>query len=134
MAAIEDLVSDARRQSGLDIEFSANVQFDRLDPPLENTLFRIVQESLTNARRYSQSDRIRIELAQEKDDLRLEIRDWGIGFDPKQVETRCFGLEGIRERAALWGGHAQIDTQPGEGTRVVVTLPLSMLSEKDDIS
>lgn len=125
VAAIEDLVSDARRQPGLDVAFSANVQFDRLDHPLENTLFRIVQESLTNARRYSQSDRIRIELTQEGNDLRLEIRDWGVGFDPKQVETRCFGLEGIRERAALWGGRAQIDTRPGEGTRITVTLPLS---------
>jgi PAS domain S-box-containing protein len=134
VAAIEDLVSDARRQPGLDVAFSANVQFDRLDAPLENTLFRIVQESLTNARRYSQSDRIRIELMQEGDDLRLEIRDWGIGFDPKQVETRCFGLEGIRERATLWGGRAHIDTQPGEGTRIIITLPMSTSSWEDEIS
>ena len=71
---------------------------------IENTVFRIVQEGLANACRHSKSDRVRVEIAQDDQRLRLEIRDWGIGFDPNEVGEGCFGLERIQERARLFGG------------------------------
>lgn len=57
--------------------------------------------------------------------LRLEVRDDGIGFDPAEVRKRkTFGLLGIRERALMFGGESKIDSQPGNGTILHVTIPL----------
>ncbi|MBN1590229.1 MAG: PAS domain S-box protein [Pirellulales bacterium] len=124
VAAVENLVSDIRTKEGTEVEFVHDVRFERLDPARENSLFRIIQESLTNAGRYSGSSKIRVRLVQELDRLILEIRDWGRGFDPRDVTEKSFGLMGIRERAGLLGGQATIDSTLGEGTRVRVELPL----------
>jgi signal transduction histidine kinase len=56
--------------------------------------------------------------------VRLEVRDWGIGFDPEAIETGHVGLAGIRERAQLMGGSATIESTKGQGTTVRVVLPL----------
>jgi PAS domain S-box-containing protein len=125
VAAIENLVADTAARGGPQITFAASVRFARLDPRLESSLFRIVQESVTNVSRHSGSDRARIELVQEADQLRLTIEDFGAGFDPAAVSGKRFGVAGIRERARLLGGRAQIDSRPGQGTRVCVTLPLT---------
>ena len=65
-----------------------------------------------------------MELKQTGDRVHVEVRDWGTGFDPAQVEHGHFGLRGIRERARLLGGAASIDTASGMGTCVTVDLPL----------
>ncbi len=126
VAAVEHLIHDIIRQDGIDIELEVDVQFDRLAPLLENTIFRIVQESLTNARRHSKSDRVRVTLRQRADRVEVEIQDWGAGFDPESVDERGFGLGGIRERARLLDGQATVESTPGQGTRITVELPLIM--------
>ena len=63
-------------------------------------------------------------LLQRVDRLRIEIRDWGEGFDPKAVPKSHFGLEGIRQRARLLGGKCSIQSREGKGTRVTVELPV----------
>ena len=131
VAAIENLVEETRGQPGPKVEFFSDVQFDRLVPLLENAVFRIVQESLTNASRYSGSNAVRIELVQKQDHLCLEVRDWGVGFDLDKVEAKGYGLDGIRERASLLGGHATIESTLDEGTRIRVSLPLSTPSEDE---
>jgi signal transduction histidine kinase len=70
-------------------------QVQRLEPTLENTLFRIAQEAMTNACRHSKSKKVRVKLTQKGDDVTLEVRDWGIGFDQDTVQENRFGLEGI---------------------------------------
>lgn len=122
--AIEHLIRQATVASGLDIELHTSGHFDRLARPLENAVFRIIQESLTNACRYSQTEQIRVGLERVGDRIRIAVRDWGIGFDPDQVPADHFGLRGIRERARLLGGTSSIDTAPGKGTCIVVELPL----------
>jgi PAS domain S-box-containing protein len=124
VAAIEYLVDECREESATEIEFSARVQFDRLHPILESSLFRIVQEALHNARRYSGSPRIRIELRQVGLRLHVEVRDWGVGFDPAEVRETRYGLQGIRERARLLQGGATIDSEPNKGTLVCVDVPM----------
>ena len=124
VAAIDYLVFESRQRSGLEIEFSHHVDFDRLAPPLESALFRVAQETLTNAVRHSRSEKVRIELVQSGDRVRLAVRDWGIGFDPAKVGENCFGLRGIRERASLLGGNALIESPSDGGMRVVLELPL----------
>ena len=100
------------------------MRFKRLEPVLENAIYRIIQEGLTNARRHSKSDKVRISLVQEDDHVRIEIEDWGIGFDTGSVKGNVYGLIGIRERARLLRGHATIESKQGGGTRIVVELPL----------
>jgi len=124
VAAIDYLVCESMQDSGVETEFSHNVDFDRLAPPLESALFRVAQETLTNAIRHSKTDKVRIELVQSGDQVRLEVRDWGIGFDPAAVGEDCFGLRGIRERASLLGGNARIESPAEGGTRIVLKLPL----------
>jgi len=122
--AIEDLISQNTNQDEPKIDFVHHLDRERLAPSLENVIFRIVQESLTNARRYSHSDRLLVRVAQRDDCIRIEVQDWGIGFDPRKVGDDHFGLEGIQERARLFGGSATITSALGTGTRIVVQLPL----------
>lgn len=124
VAAIAHLIHDVMAQHGSEVEFHSSVKFKRLEPMLENAVFRIVQESLTNVCRHSSSDKARVRLMQKGDRVQVEVEDWGIGFDPNSVEEKSFGLAGIRERSRLLGGQATIDSTPGEGTRIVVKLPL----------
>jgi len=123
--AIEQLVRECRVQGDMEVHYAHNVRFDRLEPPLETTLFRIVQEALANAQWHSQTERIDVELTQHDKVLQVRIQDWGIGFDPREVEHDRFGLEGIRERARIFNGHGTIRSVPNQGTTVLVELPLA---------
>ena len=121
VAAVGNLIEETNRQGKPKIEFrSAGV--GRLESMLEHSIFRIIQESVNNARRYSRSNRVRIKLTQKNGHIQVEIQDWGVGFDVAGSERRPFGLEGIQERARAFGGRA-INSTPGKGTRIVVDLP-----------
>jgi signal transduction histidine kinase len=124
IAAVDQLVAGCETRGQATIDWSYDVQFRRLAPPLEIALFRIIQEGATNALRHSGSDRVQIQLVQRGDQLRLEVRDWGAGFDPVNVGEGRFGLAGIRERAGLLGGTATIDSRAGQGTCITVVLPV----------
>jgi len=130
-AAIKDLVDETNQQSEMDIVFQKRTQFDRLDPPLENAIYRVVQEGLANAQRHSGSANASVELTQQGGRVRVEIRDWGTGFDPENLSGDCFGLIGIRERARMLKGRAVIKSAPGEGTRILVELPLIPVEEDE---
>jgi signal transduction histidine kinase len=91
---------------------------------LENAIYRIVQEALTNACKHSKSKKVTVTMDQEGQDVRLEVRDWGIGFNPESVERGHFGLEGIRQRVRLLGGRLTIESKPGSGTLVQVVVPI----------
>jgi PAS domain S-box-containing protein len=124
LRAIHALLAAELRKGALRIEFQCQVQFDRLEPGLEAAIFRIVQESLNNVKRHSQSKTAVVRLAQDGETLLMEVHDAGIGFNPGEVSESRFGIRGICERAQLFGGQAKIDSQPGKGTTVTVRLPL----------
>lgn len=97
----------------------------RLPPMVENNLLRIGQEAITNASKYARPAHLDVTLAFEGRVVRLTVADDGVGFAPDalpQGDRRSFGLVGIRERAELLGGNATIDSAPGKGTRIVVTV------------
>lgn len=100
------------------------MRFHRLAPPLETTVFRIVQESLGNAYRHSRGDKIRVGVTEVGKRVRIEVEDAGVGFDLGKVDPARFGLPGIRERTRLFGGSATIESVPGHGTRIAVDLPI----------
>ncbi len=123
--AIADVACQLQLTRGVpEIEYCQDVTFQRLEPTLENTLFRIAQEAMTNACRHSKSEKVRVKLAQKGDIVTLEVRDWGIGFDRGAVQTNRFGLEGIRERSRILGGKLTIKSAPGKGTAVLARFPV----------
>lgn len=124
VAAVAHLVNEERSKKGPEISFQAKVEFDRLTPILENAIYRITQEALTNACRHSHAEKIHVELVQCGDHIRIEVRDRGVGFTLEDVGESRFGLAGIKERAKLLGGVVQIDAAPDRGTQLIVELPL----------
>jgi two-component system NarL family sensor kinase len=96
-----------------------------LDPQTEVSLFRIVQEALTNVARHSHAGRVDIRLELRGGELRLGVRDDGDGFDARLRPPGCFGLVGMAERARLVGAVLDIVSTPGAGTRLTVRLPLA---------
>jgi PAS domain S-box-containing protein len=123
VAAVEYLINEARADLP-NIEYVHRTTFDRLVPPLESAIFRIVQEALSNVRKHSGTRRARVELIETGNTLRLSIRDWGCGFDPDKVSRERFGLQGIRQRARLLGTTAIVESTPGKGALIAVDLPL----------
>jgi len=99
-----------------------------IGPEGELALFRIAQEALNNARKYAHASVIEVGLIVEAREARLTVRDDGTGFDLAALQgpTRDggLGLYGMRERAALVGGDLEIESAPGQGTRIDVRLPL----------
>ena len=123
LAAVEYLVNEARRTLP-NVEFTHDTTFRRLAPPLESAVFRVVQEGLNNVLHHSHANRASVHLAERGNVLRVDIRDWGRGFDVDHVHEETFGLHGIRERARLMGGEAQILSSLGAGTQIIVDFPI----------
>jgi hypothetical protein len=123
-AAVGHLVQESEERGGPKIDFDQQLQRSSFPPLVERAVFRIVQEALTNACRHSRSEKVRVELVQEGQCLRILIQDWGNGFDPAKADRSRHGLEGIQERASLLGGQAIIDSTPGGGTRIRVEIPI----------
>jgi two-component system sensor histidine kinase UhpB len=129
--AINYLVAEETGRGRVGISFTHAVTFERLPSLMENTLFRIVQEALTNIRRHSKARRADIRMLQDKGEIKLEIRDDGVGFDPERIPEDRFGVRGIVERARLFGGQARIKSEPDRGTLITVRLPLDMLEAEE---
>jgi len=114
------------KQYGLTFSLQDHTLHKRFPRPVETTLFRIVQEGLTNVLRHAKASSVTVRLDQEQDLIMLEIRDNGIGFDPKRLDQldpggRGLGIQGMRERAAIIGGILELDSAIGEGTSVRIS-------------
>ena len=95
-----------------------------LDSAVNTALFRVAQEALTNILKYAQARAAWIRLQYEAQAVTLQIEDNGVGFDVQRVPGRStWGLLGMQERAELLGGHFELRSYPGSGTRVQVTIP-----------
>jgi PAS domain S-box-containing protein len=130
--AIESLVE---RMHGLvpTIEYLHPEPLQRMDPDVETAIFRIAQESLSNVRKHAAARHVRIALEPRgADDVAVSIDDDGVGFDVSRVPADRFGLEGIRQRARLFGREAAITSGPGTGTRIEVVLPLFPAMSRTD--
>jgi signal transduction histidine kinase len=101
----------------------------RLSPALESALFRVAQEALTNIRKHAPRARACIALSRDKGALRLDVRDWGCGFDLHALPTgprqnQRLGLLSMRDRVTLLGGRIDIQSRPGEGTQILIEVPV----------
>ena len=106
----------------VDQEIDEGLQLDSL---YENSLFRIVQEALSNISRHASATRVSFSLRRGEGSIRLMIRDDGSGFDPASVSGRGgLGLIFMRERAEMMGGSFEIDSQSGRGTTLTLLVPI----------
>ncbi|MBL9084692.1 MAG: PAS domain-containing protein [Planctomycetales bacterium] len=121
--AMEYLVEQHRKESGLAVEFVCDLGADRWPSEVEATVFRITQEALQNVVRHAESSRALVTLRLRDDHLELNIRDWGKGFSTQDRKSRRFGLRGIAERSRLVGGSVEIESSPGQGTSITALLP-----------
>ncbi len=124
-AAIADFVNQMLESpSAPQITYQCTARFMRLVPVLENAIYRIAQEAITNAVIHSKSARVQVTLSRSDDELALEVQDWGAGFSAGEVGDDRYGLTGIRERTRLVGKKLIIESAPGQGTRILATFPL----------
>lgn len=130
MAALREYIERFMEMSGVRVEMQVAVDAAHppLDPNAEIQLMRIVQEALTNVRRHSKATAVAVAFGLNGSQFEVAIADNGQGFDPARLPTTGwprFGLQTMRERAQSVGGTLQIDTAPGQGTRVLVRVPLA---------
>jgi signal transduction histidine kinase len=121
--ALQGVVAEFRDR--LDVELVHEPQLVQPGSQVIGAVYRMVQESLTNAWRHSGSRRAHVEVKQYDGDLCVDVKDWGIGFDVDKVDRSRFGLRGIRERTRLLGGEVAVTSSPGEGARVSIRIPCS---------
>jgi signal transduction histidine kinase len=107
---------------------SPDAEAARLAPAAEAQALRVLQEALTNVRKHAVARRVVVEAKVDGDELLLEVRDDGQGFDPSAVPASDwphFGIATMRERATSVGGRLEISSQPGSGTAVRLRLPIA---------
>jgi signal transduction histidine kinase len=128
-AALSGLVERVRATSGLPIALTVDLSFEagrvasRHVPELEETIYRIVQEALTNAVKHADAKRVWIEVREADGSVAIVVGDDGRGFDP-QIAAKGFGLVGMRERTMLAHGTLEVRSVGGAGTILEVTLPV----------
>jgi signal transduction histidine kinase len=122
--AITDLVESAAARANLKLELNINGHLEDIPMEIEQSVYRIVQEALTNVSRHAQATSLHVALTREEDCLSVLVRDDGHGFDPAEVSGARYGLKGLRERAEMMGGALQIDSNPQGGTSVRLQVPV----------
>ncbi|WP_310451938.1 PAS domain S-box protein [Sulfuritalea sp.] len=121
-AAVEHHVTQFSERTGIACRLNMNREEFELDDRLATTVFRIVQETLTNVARHAGASEVTVRIDEVDDGIRLTIQDNGRGIsDAKDKKT--FGLLGMRERIAMLGGRLEIHSRPGKGTRIAGWLP-----------
>jgi signal transduction histidine kinase len=123
-------VEGLKERANLDVTLDIDEEFERPSRDLELTVFRVVQECLTNIHRHSGSKTAQIRISREGSDVVVEVRDAGRGISAEnlariQARGTGVGLRGIRERVRQFGGLVRMESQEGLGTKVFVTLPLA---------
>jgi PAS domain S-box-containing protein len=124
------------RRLNIQILFTQKNLKRRLAPEIRTTLFRIIQEALTNVAKHARAKKVRILLAQKQKFIELIIQDDGRGFDQRKIEkrpsrARGIGLFSMKERAALLNGECAIESRPGAGTKVRIRIPWRKAVEKN---
>ena len=129
-AALSDYAANWSRRSEIPAEVS--VRGERETPlEVEQALFRVAQEALANVARHSGAKSVEVDLTYGVNDLTLRVADDGRGFDPTKRSQEGFGLQSISERLEKLGGRVDVESAPGEGTRVVCVCPLTGASGEE---
>jgi signal transduction histidine kinase len=130
VSALEHHFSDYHTRYGIPVDLVVRGLDQRLPPEMETAVYRMIQEGLTNIARYAKATSASVVIARRDDLLRIIVEDNGVGFDPAAIgaQRKSLGLQGIRERAGLFGGSLRIESQPGQGTSLFMEIPLKALT------
>lgn len=124
---VEELLLELTQKVPMEIE--SKVESFQVDKGIEDQLFRILQESLSNTLRHSKATTLHVLLIIRDDTVILRVADNGVGFDMKKVKTSSYGMQNMRERAYEVGGTFKVVSVPNEGTRLEVKVPV--ISKED---
>ena len=116
-------------RNGIPCTLSADQELE-LGDPHATAIFRILQESLNNVAKHARATRVDVLLKQEQDRVILEVRDDGTGFamqNPRKPNS--YGLAGLRERAHLLEGDVCVESSPGNGTSIKVSIPMERATQ-----
>ncbi|MBI5588402.1 MAG: hypothetical protein HY889_08570 [Deltaproteobacteria bacterium] len=135
MPAVKSYLKSYEKESGIATTLKIVGEEGRIPARTKVFLFRIVQESLSNVKRHARAAHAHVDIHVKAKDLVVEISDDGVGFDTKRIGNdperwTSYGVRGIEERARLLGGEAHIESVPGKGTSVKVSLPLE---DREDV-
>ncbi len=125
--ALTSFTTEFANNNGIQVKFDATKPFPQLSPVVELQLLRIAQEALTNVRRHAEASEVEVRLENTGQTIEMLVKDNGRGFVLDDLEESLPGYHGlniIRERAEGLGGSVDISTAPGEGTALMVTLPI----------
>ncbi|GEA15870.1 histidine kinase [Moorella sp. E308F] len=126
--ALKRYFASYKEQYGLEIEFLFFGQERRLESTIEIALFRIIQEAVNNIKKHARVKSAVVKMEMQPDKITVSIRDTGKGFDLNSVQGgkngNGYGLVGMRERVQLLNGEMKINTAPGKGTCISITIPL----------
>lgn len=132
ISALQQYLAQFSRNYGLraDLQLSPDLSGLEVGPAAAVQLLRIIQEALTNVRKYAQAERVQVSLARPDNQAQIVIEDDGQGFDPHQPAAagsagHTFGLRFMRERAEEMGGTLEVQSAPGQGTRVIIRAPVN---------
>jgi signal transduction histidine kinase len=123
--AVERLADTFRDQSGLQVDLEANLGETRLSRDAETTLYRVIQEALTNIAKHADASRVSILLHRKEGSVLAMVEDDGAGFDPRSTRSDALGLAGMRERVLLVGGRLLVESTHGGGTTLVAEVPVT---------
>lgn len=137
--ALEYLADGLRGNEGIDVRVEVSGEVPALSGEAQLVMFRIAQEALSNVRRHAGASEAVVSLEFEDGNVRMTISDNGKGFElPERIgdftSTGRLGVLGMRERARLLGGTFEIQSEPGQGTKIVVELPQRTASAKAERS
>jgi len=124
IGALRQRLSSVEKRSG--IEASIDAPADLVLPDiLEQELYSLAQEALNNALRHGNARKVKLRLQQRGEEIQLDVRDDGVGFDPGMLQsTGGMGIRGMEERAHAHGGRLHVDSAPGQGTLVRIGIPI----------
>ncbi len=124
-AAMEWQIQQFQSRTGVQCRARLNCDDGSIEKDLATALFRMFQETLTNIARHAGATLVKIRLARTGGELHLHVSDNGRGITQKELDDpKSFGIIGIRERVALWGGTVAIKGKPGRGTTIKVRIPV----------
>ena len=124
-AALEEFLKVPSPSTAV-VQLDIAPELPSMAPWQRTTLFRFVQESITNARKHSEAKSIKVSIQPAENDLVVQIQDNGLGFDPETVELTGYGLKSLRMKAEMLGGKLSIHSTPDQGTEVILKLNLAL--------
>ncbi|WLD93887.1 sensor histidine kinase [Alkalihalobacillus sp. AL-G] len=127
---IEELLRELVQKVPIEIEWK--VEELTLEKGIEDHLFRILQESVSNTLRHAKAHSLNVLCIQREDIVRLRVEDDGVGFNVETAKTGSYGLQNMHERAVELGGTMKIVSVPNKGTRLEVTIPMIREEEVDN--